>query len=197
MFGHYLDRNRQQPAAKRRQLAGRDIPTLVVSSVVTGIVATALIGFCHQYGLLALFVYTILEASFLLHFAPVEVVIPVAAVVLVHDPVSFVLFVGDATVGTMIGSVGVYAVTDRYGEQLTARLGPSNWIGRTVGGWTRNWFDRFGEKSVLVGRCIPVVRVLISIPAGMAHMDRWRYLTYSTVGTGVFMTALVSVSLLA
>ncbi|WP_330630875.1 DedA family protein [Halocatena halophila] len=164
---------------------------------MTGIVATALIGFLHQYGFLALFVYTVLEASFLLHFAPVEFVVPVAAVVLVHDPISFVLFVGDTTLGTVIGSVGVYAVTDRFDEELTARLGPSNRFERTIGSWTRDWFDRFGEKSVLVGRCIPVVRVLISMPAGMAHMDRWRYIIYSTVGTSVFMTALVSLSLLA
>jgi membrane protein DedA with SNARE-associated domain len=49
-----------------------------------------------------------------------------------------------------------------------------------------DWFRRHGEASVLLGRCIPVVRSLISVPAGVEGMPRWRFLLLTTLGSGVW-----------
>ena len=54
-----------------------------------------------------------------------------------------------------------------------------------------SWFARHGESSVLIGRCIPVVRSLISLPAGLEGMPRWRFLVLTTIGSGVWNAVFV------
>ncbi len=50
----------------------------------------------------------------------------------------------------------------------------------------RRWFRRWGESSVLWGRFLPVLRTVISVPAGLAEMDTRKFAVYSGVGTGLF-----------
>ena len=45
------------------------------------------------------------------------------------------------------------------------------------------WFERWGDPTVLVGRCLPVVRSFISIPAGIAEMPLGRYTVLTTIGS--------------
>ena len=45
------------------------------------------------------------------------------------------------------------------------------------------WFDRHGGLAVLIGRMAPVVRTLISVPAGVARMPMWRFLGYTAAGS--------------
>ena len=54
-----------------------------------------------------------------------------------------------------------------------------------------SWFARHGQSSVLIGRCIPVVRSLISLPAGLERMPRWRFLVLTTIGSGVWNSVFV------
>lgn len=53
------------------------------------------------------------------------------------------------------------------------------------------WFARHGGKAVLIGRCVPVVRSLVSIPAGVERMLLWRFTLYTLVGSAVWNGALV------
>jgi membrane protein DedA with SNARE-associated domain len=53
------------------------------------------------------------------------------------------------------------------------------------------WFVRHGGKAVLIGRCVPVVRSLISVPAGIERMPMGRFLVYTTIGSAVWNSALV------
>ena len=55
-----------------------------------------------------------------------------------------------------------------------------------------DWFDRKGQVTVLICRCIPVVRSLISIPAGTAKMNVVRFSLYTLVGSAVWNTILCS-----
>jgi membrane protein DedA with SNARE-associated domain len=52
------------------------------------------------------------------------------------------------------------------------------------------WFARHGRSSVLVGRLVPVVRTLISVPAGFSRMPVGQFLLLSTIGTGAWTLAL-------
>lgn len=53
------------------------------------------------------------------------------------------------------------------------------------------WFNRHGDWAVLIGRVIPIVRSLISIPAGVERMSLGRFLAFTTFGSGVWNTLLV------
>lgn len=57
---------------------------------------------------------------------------------------------------------------------------------------TVNWFDNKGKKAVLFGRCVPIIRSLISIPAGMAGMEGITFFVYTVAGSTVWNFLLVS-----
>jgi membrane protein DedA with SNARE-associated domain len=150
----------------------------------------AVLGFVQRYGYLAVFVYMILETAFVLHFVPSEVVVPFAASQLVHDPVSFVLFVADTTAGASVGSVLAYASFGRYGERLLERYGHVVHVSEADIERSQAVFRRYGESSVFWARMLPFLRALISIPAGLAEMDLRRFVLYSTAGAALFNTGL-------
>lgn len=146
--------------------------------------------FIQQYGLLAVFVYMFLESGLLLHFVPSEVILPFAAALLVHGPVSFVVFVAVATAGGTAGSIFVYYVFGRGGEYVLERYGTYLHLTPADLERGRRVFHRWGEGTVFFCRFLPVLRALISIPAGIAEMDVRRFVLYTASGTAVFVSAL-------
>ncbi|HML68107.1 MAG TPA: DedA family protein [Clostridia bacterium] len=60
-----------------------------------------------------------------------------------------------------------------------------------------DWMTKRGGSAVFVCRFVPVVRSLISIPAGAAHMRFWQFLTYTTLGTAIWNTILIYLGALA
>lgn len=57
---------------------------------------------------------------------------------------------------------------------------------------TIRWFDKRGKKAILFGRCIPIIRSLVSIPAGMAQINMPIFLTYTMIGSTIWNILLVS-----
>lgn len=150
----------------------------------------AVLDFVSRYGYLAVFLYMVLETSFLLHFVPSEVVVPFAAAALVHDPASFVLFVAVTTAGATLGSLLAYEGFGRYGERLVERYGRVVHVSERDLERGQRVFVTYGESSVFWGRLLPFLRALISIPAGFAGMDLRRFVVYSAAGAGLFNTGL-------
>lgn len=151
-------------------------------------------GFIREYGYVALFIYFVLETAFVLHFAPSEIVIPVAASVLVDGPVTFVLFVLDATIGATVGAFLLYELFERFGELVVTRYGRYLHLTEHDIERSQRWFQRWGESSVLWGRLFPFVRALVSVPAGIAQMNRGKFILYSAVGAGLFNTAITAIA---
>ena len=131
-----------------------------------------------------------LESGLLLHFVPSEVVLPFAAALLVHGPVGFVVFVTVATAGGTAGSVFVYYVFGRGGEYVLERYGTYLRLSPADLERGRRVFRRWGEGTVFFCRLLPLLRALISIPAGLAEMDFRRFVLYTASGTAVFVAAL-------
>lgn len=101
-----------------------------------------------------------------------------------------------ATLGSLIGALILYAL----GRQLTvARLGsmlasrPFRLLGFRHDDAQKavNWFNQHGTGGILYGRCIPVIRSLISIPAGIAQTPLPRFCLLTTIGSAVWNTILV------
>lgn len=138
--------------------------------------------FVSEYGYLALVVFTFLEASLLFPVLPSEVVVPGAAALLITGPVTFVLFVIAVVVGTTVGSLFAYHAFGKYGRRALSSHG--GWLRLSEAQLDRGcrWFRRWGETSVLWGRLLPIVRSVVSVPAGLAEMARWKFTLYSAVG---------------
>lgn len=152
-------------------------------------VAELALHFVLLYGPLALFCFTFLETSMLFPFFPSEVVVPAAAALLISDFTSFLVFVLAATVGGTVGAfVPFYVCRD-------TRIGEFNWLENhiTISDEQLNrgekWFRRWGQSSVLWGRFLPVLRSVISIPAGFANMNSIRFGIYTAIGTVGFYAA--------
>ncbi len=151
-----------------------------------GWITHTVLSFISRYGYLAVFVYMALETAFVLHFAPSELVVPVAATQLVHGPASFALFVLDATAGATVGSLLAYYLFGKNGEAVLDRYGGVLHVSDGDVERSQRWFRRWGESSVFWGRMLPLVRAVISIPAGLADMDLRKFVTYSASGAFVF-----------
>ncbi len=59
------------------------------------------------------------------------------------------------------------------------------------GGKAERWFDRYSSRAVLVCRCIPLIRSLISIPAGFRRMPLGQFVVYTTIGSAIWNSALI------
>lgn len=150
----------------------------------------AVLTFIAQYGLLAVFVYMVLETSLLLHFVPSELVIPVAASRLVTDPVSFLVFVVVTTAGATLGALVPYLLLATFGHEAVAKYG--RYIHLSLEDLDRGdrWFTRWGESSVFWGRLLPILRAFISVPAGLAEMRVRRFVLYTMAGSLIYNTVL-------
>lgn len=141
------------------------------------------------YGPLALAIFTFLETSMLFPFLPSEVVVPAAAALLINDITSLFVFVLVAAVG---GTVG--ALVPFYVFRGTRRRG-ADWIRDRINvseeriEQGQRWFRRWGRSSVFWGRFLPVLRSVVSIPAGLANMNSTRFAGFTAGGTVGFYAA--------
>ena len=123
---------------------------------------------------------------------PSEVVLPLAGYLASRGRMDLGLVVLAATVGSVLGAALLYEVGARTGSARLHRLvDRMPLLGTEDLQRAEAWFSRHGELSVLIGRCIPVVRSLISLPAGVAEMPRWRFIVLTTVGSGLWNAVFV------
>ena len=139
----------------------------------------------RQYGYIAVFVFLFLETSMLFPLLPSEVVVPFAAGVLVADPTGVVLFGAAATAGAVAGSLFAYYAFGEGGNRLAHRV-PDRFVDDGDVERARRWFQSYGEWTVCWGRLLPFLRSVISIPAGVARMNRPKFAVYTAVGTFAF-----------
>ncbi|MCI5650394.1 MAG: DedA family protein [Fusicatenibacter sp.] len=106
-----------------------------------------------------------------------------------------------STCGSLIGALLLYkAGTHLTPEKLAALLETRTMhlLGfHAEDAWkTVTWFQRHGQKAVLFGRCVPIIRSLVSIPAGMASTPMPLFLFYTILGSTVWNILLVSMGAL-
>jgi membrane protein DedA with SNARE-associated domain len=158
----------------------------------------ALVTFIAQYGYVAIFLFMFCETSMIFPFGPSEIVVPAAAALLVTGPASFVGFVLAATVGATLGSLFAYYVLGGSSHEVLERYGHYVHVSDREVDRAGYWFQRWGESSVFWGRLLPLLRSIISIPAGFAGMDIGKFTAYSAAGSALFtaaVAALVSVGM--
>jgi membrane protein DedA with SNARE-associated domain len=93
-------------------------------------------------------------------------------------------------IGTMVGSWVAYAVGRGGRLELFERHGAKFHMGPSQIERADRFFTRYGERTVLFGRMIPLVRAFVSLPAGVARMPFWRFTVLSLIGTIPWVVAL-------
>ncbi|MBK5223550.1 MAG: DedA family protein [Acidimicrobiia bacterium] len=126
---------------------------------------------------------------------PSEVVLPAAGFAANQGEANFWLMVLAATVGSLVGAWTLYLVSAAIGpvrlHALTARYG--KWLGVSAHDLDRaeDWFDEHSSVAVLVCRCVPLIRSLVSVPAGFRRMSPVKFTLYTAAGSLVWNLALV------
>jgi membrane protein DedA with SNARE-associated domain len=110
---------------------------------------------------------------------------------------NLILMIVAATIGSVIGAWILYLVSRTIGRDRLKHLidRHGRWLGIKVKDVDRaeKWFDDREELAVLVCRCVPLVRSLVSIPAGFSEMPPVRFTVYTAIGSAIWNTALVTV----
>lgn len=120
---------------------------------------------------------------------PSEVILPFAGFQAARGEMSFVGAWVAATVGAVVGAWILYGIGAAYGyDRLHALAGRRWFFVLSQGDLERGnrFFERHGGKVVLVGRCIPLVRSVVSVPAGLAGMPFLRFTLYTAIGSAVW-----------
>lgn len=107
-----------------------------------------------------------------------------------------------ATLGSLLGAIILYILgsalnADRLEILISSRLGRILRLKKDDIKKSGNWFIRYGNKAIFLGRFVPIVRSLISIPAGMSKMNMKKFLLLTTLGTLIWNAVLVYLGRLA
>ena len=123
---------------------------------------------------------------------PSELILPLSGYLASRGRMSLATVIIGATVGSLVGALVLYGAGAALGRERLRRLAELTPLVE-VGDLERaeQWFDRYGGLAVLVGRMVPVVRSLVSVPAGVVAMPLWRFILYTTIGSGVYNLVLV------
>jgi len=113
---------------------------------------------------------------------PSEAVMPFAGYLVFLGRFDFGLVVLASIVGSLAGSLASYAIGVYGGRPFVLRYGKYLLITHHELAWTERFFARRGAWAVLVARFIPVVRHIVSIPAGVARMPLGKFLAATFLG---------------
>lgn len=148
-------------------------------SLLAGLAAW-IVGFLAALGYPGLFVMMALES--MIAPVPSEVVMPFAGFLVFQGQLGFAEVLLVALAGSLAGSLLSYALGLYGGRPLVERYGRWLLLGPKELAWTDRFFARWGALAVFAARFIPVVRHIISIPAGTARMPLRKFLPATALG---------------
>lgn len=148
-----------------------------------------------NYGWIVLFMA--IESSFI-PFPSEVVMIPAAYMAAETGEMSYPMIIMFGTIGALIGALINYALAYFLGRPIVyafanSRFGHMCLIDADKVQKAEDYFDRHGAVSTLIGRMIPAIRQLISIPAGLAKMHLLPFVIYTCLGAGVWNSILVGI----
>ena len=128
---------------------------------------------------------------------PSELVVAPAAYRAAAGDMNVMLVILFATIGADIGASINYFVALYVGRPVIYKFANSKWgkmclLSQKKVEKSERYFDNHGVMATLTGRLVPGIRHLISIPAGLARMNYWKFLLYTTIGAGAWHSVLAA-----
>lgn len=152
------------------------------------------ISIMNQFGYLGIFFLIFIENIF--PPIPSEAVLLFGGFMTTYSELNLVLMVFFATLGSLAGAIILYYIgkilnKKRLKKLISGRVGKVLRLKASDVDKADQWFDTKGNKTVFFCRFIPVVRSLISIPAGMSEMVMSKFLLYTISGSLIWNTVLL------
>jgi membrane protein DedA with SNARE-associated domain len=133
-----------------------------------------------QYGYQAVFVLMLLESACIP--IPSEVTMVFGGFLVSRGDLNFFWVAMVGTIANVVGSWLAYWVGYVGGRPLINRWGRFIFLREHELDRAHDWFERRGELAVFVSRLLPVIRTFISLPAGVARMNFWKFTLYTFLG---------------
>ena len=145
-------------------------------------------------GYLGVFLAMLIEGVFTP--LPSELIMPFAGYVASTGELNYFLVILVGSLGAVIGSFIAYMLALRVGRPIVDRWG--KWIGldQEKLDVAERWFKKWGVWGILIGHSLPGLRSVISFPAGLAKMDKPKFVLFTFCGALVWNTVLVTVGYL-
>lgn len=125
---------------------------------------------------------------------PSEVILPLAGFTAARGDLGLLEVLVWTTAGSLVGAVLLYGLGAALGrDRLRRVVDRLPLVRREDLDTAEAWFARYGAAAVLVGRVVPIVRSLVSVPAGVERMPLGRFVALTTIGSAVWNTTLVTV----
>lgn len=150
----------------------------------------------EQFGYIGVFLLIAIENIF--PPIPSEVILVFGGFMTTYTSLNIPIMVLAATLGSLLGAIVLYYIGKIFNKERLKRI-----ISGKIGKVLRlkasdiekadHWFDTKGNKTVFFCRFIPIVRSLISIPAGMSEMPMQKFLIYTILGSLIWNTVLIIV----
>ena len=121
---------------------------------------------------------------------PSELVMPPAGYLAQQGQMHMAIVILSGTLGSLVGAYANYFASHYLGRPLVLKYGKYVWITEEKFAKVEKFFKDHGEVSTFIGRLLPVVRHLISIPAGLAGMNHVKFTLYTLLGAGIWVTVL-------
>jgi membrane protein DedA with SNARE-associated domain len=164
------------------------------TSFATGIVAEIIenvMSLVARYGYPAVFAAALLETIF--PPIPSELIFPLVGFTAYSEKLGIEHAIGMAAVGALgstVGGILIYYIASVVGKSVIIRFGRYLRISESSIQKVETWFDRYGEAAIFLGRMVPGVREIISIPAGIIKMNLPRFIIFTFLGSLAWSVAL-------
>jgi membrane protein DedA with SNARE-associated domain len=150
--------------------------------------------FIRDHGYVGLFLLMWFECY--LPIFPTDVVMPLSGMMVSQGTMTLPGAIIAGGCGSLMGSVSWYWVArllgyDRF-KMLVTRYGWLTTVTAHEVDRVQDWFARFGAWVIFIGRCLPGIRLLVAIPAGLTAMTFPRFLVLNILGTGLSITILTT-----
>lgn len=153
-----------------------------------------IINLMNQFGYLGVFLLIAIENIF--PPIPSEVILTFGGYMTTYTKLNIPLVILFSTLGSLVGAIALYFIgkilnKERLKKIVSGKIGKILCLKQEDIDKADAWFDKRGEKCVFFCRFVPIVRSLISIPAGMSEMNIPKFLIYTTIGSLIWNSVLV------
>ncbi len=151
---------------------------------LTEFLAGYITAFIQSTGYISVFILMVLES--MVFPIPSEAVMPFAGFAISSHRFTFINVAIISTVASLVGSLLSYYIGAYGGKPFLNKFGKFFLLNSHDLEKTEKYFNKHGSITILVCRFIPIVRHLISLPAGFARMNVWKFSIYTIIGAGIW-----------
>jgi len=151
---------------------------------ITEFLVVYIVAFIQSTGYISIFLLMMLES--MVAPVPSEAVMPFAGFLIADGHFTFTAVILVSTLGSIVGSLISYYIGYYGGRPLVEKFGKYLLLDKHHLDLTEKYFNKRGDMTIFISRFIPVVRHLISIPAGMGKMNVFKFCLYTIIGAGMW-----------